>query len=39
MAKSKKFAKSIGSRAEVFHGVAERTGYGVNALKEGSCKK
>ena len=34
MAKTKKFAKTIGSRAEVFHGVAERTGYGVNALKK-----
>ena len=34
MVKSKKFAKTIGSRAEVFHGVAERTGYGVHALKK-----
>lgn len=34
MAKTKKFAKTIGSRAEVFHGVAERTGYGVHALKK-----
>ena len=39
MAKTKKFAKTIGSRAEVFHGVAERTGYGVHALKKKDLMK
>jgi hypothetical protein len=39
MAKTPKFAKTIGSRAEVFHGVAERTGYGVNALKKKDLMK
>jgi hypothetical protein len=29
---NKKFAKTIGTRAEVFHGTAQKTGYGVHAL-------
>ena len=32
--KSKKFSKTIGTRAEVFHGTAEKTGYGKDALKK-----
>ena len=39
MVKTKKFAKTVGSRAEVFHGVAERTGYGVYALKKKDLMK
>lgn len=28
------FAKTVGTRAEVFHGTAEKTGYGKGALKK-----